>query len=112
MPFEIRVRLTVSEQRKSKRFELKLPVELVKTGSKPIAGNGETRNLSSGGVLLVTESTVDVGAPIEYIISLPSANGRVGEIRLRCMGKVLRRETAHSAFAVTLERYEFVRNSR
>jgi hypothetical protein len=103
--------LAVSEQRKSKRFELKLPVELVKTGSKPIAANGETRNLSSGGVLFVSEITVDVGSPIEYIISLPSGNGRLGEVRLRCMGKVLRREAAESAVAVTLERYEFVRNA-
>ena|SRR5947208_1753814 len=106
-----RVRLAVSEQRKSKRFELKLPVELVKTGSKPIAGNGETRNLSSGGVLFVSETLVDVGAPIEYIISLPSSSGRVGDVRLRCMGKVLRREIAESAVAVTLERYEFVRTA-
>lgn len=101
----------MSEQRKSKRFELKLPVELVKTGSKPLTGNGETRNLSSGGVLFVSEIPVDVGSPIEYIISLPSSNGRIGEVRLRCMGKVLRREVAERAVAVTLERYEFVRNS-
>ncbi|MEO8662722.1 MAG: PilZ domain-containing protein [Bryobacteraceae bacterium] len=99
----------MSEQRKSKRFELKLPVELVKTGSKPIIGMGETRNLSSGGVLFVSETQVEVGSPIEYIISLPSSSGRLGEIRLRCMGKVLRREEAMRAVAVTLERYEFVR---
>ncbi len=101
----------MSEQRKSKRFELKLPVELVKTGSKPIAGNGETRNLSSGGVLFVSETLVDVGSPIEYIISLPSPGGRLGEVRLRCMGKVLRRELSESALAVTLERYEFMRST-
>lgn len=100
----------MSEQRKSKRFELKLPVELVRTGSKPIAGLGETRNLSSGGVLFVSEAHVEVGSPIEYIISLPSGSGRLGEIRLRCMGKVLRHEEGQRAMAVTLERYEFVRH--
>ena len=84
-------------------------MELVRAGSKTIAGMGETRNLSSGGVLFVSESLVEVGAPIEYIISLPSGSGRLGEIRLRCMGKVLRREEAQRAVAVTLERYEFVR---
>lgn len=100
----------MSEQRKSKRFELKLPVELVKTGSRPIAGMGETRNLSSGGVLFFSEASVEVGAAIEYIISLPSGSGRVGDIRLRCMGKVLRREEGQHCVAATLERYEFVRN--
>ncbi len=39
------------EQRKAQRFELKLPLELIRKGSQPLSEYGETRNLSSVGVL-------------------------------------------------------------
>ncbi|HBY62112.1 MAG TPA: hypothetical protein DEH78_20010 [Solibacterales bacterium] len=100
----------MNEQRKSRRYELKLPVELVKAGSRRVSGLGETQNVSSGGVLFTSEAPVEIGAPIEYFISLPSGMGRVGDVRLRCLGKVLRREEERSTIAATLERYEFVRN--
>ncbi len=99
------------EQRKYKRFELKLPLELVKTGSRRIYGQGETKNVSSGGVLFVLEAPVEVGAPIEYVITLPSNSGKLGDVRLRCMGKVVRLQESNHTVAATLERYEFVRGS-
>lgn len=70
---------------------------------------GETRNVSSGGVLLTDPSEpMEVGQPIEYMISLPTGRD-TGEVRLRCMGKVVRHDEDQNAVAVTLERYEFVR---
>jgi hypothetical protein len=42
------------------------------------------------------------------LITLPKVPGTRAEVRLRCMGKVVRSET-DSAFAATLERYEFLR---
>jgi hypothetical protein len=42
------------------------------------------------------------------VISLPTGR-RAGEIRLRCMGTVVRRDAEQQALAATLERYEFVR---
>lgn len=94
------------EQRKSQRFELKLPMELVRAGSVSLGKPGETQNLSSSGVLFRTEASVALGEPLEYLITLPvTANSP--EVRLRCMGKVIRLE--ESSTAVTLERYEFVR---
>jgi hypothetical protein len=98
------------EQRKSKRFELKLPVELIRAGARRVSQHGETRNLSSGGILFTyPEIPVEIGQPIEYLISLPSA-GTIGDVRLRCMGKVVRRDEEHHSLAATLERYEFVRS--
>ena len=100
----------MAEQRKSKRFELKLPVELTRAGSRRISRFGETRNLSSGGVLFTDPvEPIDVGQPIEYLISLPTGGKTFGEVRLRCMGKVVRRDAEQQALAATLERYEFVR---
>jgi hypothetical protein len=66
--------------------------------------------MSSSGVLFTTPSAVDVGQPIEYLITLPKASGARAEVRLRCVGTVLRAEP-EVGFAATLERYEFVRKS-
>ena len=96
------------EQRKSKRFELKLPLELVRAGAVAVAKTGETLNMSSSGVLFSTDAPVSVGEPIEYFITLPVSSASSQEVRLRCMGKVIR-QGEHSMAAATLERYEFVR---
>jgi hypothetical protein len=97
----------VTEQRKNQRFELRLPFQIVGTGPSPKT-TGETKNLSSSGVLFTSAAPVPVGEPIEYMITFPKAPGTRSEVRLRCVGKVLR-EDAELAFAATLERYEFVR---
>ena len=108
----------MSEQRKTKRFEIQLPLELVRTGSEPVSRSGETRNMSSGGVLFTSEAEMPVGDPIEYLVTLPSALSGAS-VRLRCMGKVIRSQgiqTAETAarrpfaIAATLERYEFIRS--
>ncbi len=103
------------DQRRFRRFELHLPFELVRAGSQPLSGRGETRNLSSGGVLFVTDHEVEVGDVIEYIITLPGPDGH--KVKLHCVGKVIRLERPRGpnaekhlrAIAATLERYEFVR---
>ena len=98
------------ENRRTKRYELRLPIELVKAGGTRVSLTGETRNLSSGGVLFSSDAHIDVGEPIEYYISLPTGANPQGGVRLRCLGKVMRLEQGKpSALAVTLERYEFIR---
>ena len=96
------------EQRKAKRFELKLPLELVRAGTVPVGKIGETRNMSSSGVLFSADAQIEIGDPIEYLITLPTTSPTSQEVRLRCMGKVIRQEDQTTA-AATLERYEFVR---
>ena len=95
------------EQRKNQRFELRLPFQIV-SSSVNVKTSGETKNMSSSGVLFTSAAPVPVGEPIEYVITFPKAPGTRSEVRLRCVGKVLR-EGPESAFAATLERYEFVR---
>jgi hypothetical protein len=104
------------EQRKFRRFELKLPVEVVRTGTRRMSGPGETRNLSSGGVLFTVRSPMDVGEPIEYFITLPNSSGSEAGVRLLCRGRVVRMEQPEAepepvAVAATLERYEFIRQA-
>ena len=100
------------EQRKSQRFELRLPVELVRSGTRRVSEVGETKNLSSGGVLFTSLTPMSIGDLIEYMITLPSGSSPGGPLRLRCLGKVLRTQPAvedETAVAATLERYEFIR---
>ena len=101
----------MSDQRRSRRFELKLPLELIRAGSRRISHTGETVNVSSGGVLFNDPSEpIELGQAIEYMISLPTGKA-MGDVRIRCMGKVVRRDGSAQALAATLERYEFVRMS-
>ncbi|HUA85111.1 MAG TPA: PilZ domain-containing protein [Bryobacteraceae bacterium] len=95
------------EQRKHQRFDLRLPIELIHHGAshKPA---GETKNVSSSGVLFTSAVPVEVGESIEYMITFPKVPGARADVRLRCVGKVLRNEP-ETTFAVTLERYEFLR---
>lgn len=109
---------SVPDQRRSKRFALQLPVELIRAASTPITRIETTKNLSSGGVLFTSDSQMDVGEPIEYCIVLPSGQKSGEDVRLRCLGKVVRLELAATdgespskrfAVAATVERYEFIR---
>ncbi len=110
--------MSQNEQRKTTRFELRLPIELVRSGAESIGKMTETRNLSSGGVLFASESRLPVGEQIEYFITLPTGKAPNG-VRLHCMGTVIRLEMRSSPtarekerpfnVAATLERYEFVR---
>lgn len=97
------------EQRKSRRFDLKLPLQVVRCGRSSLRSRGETRNLSSSGVLFSADAPVNIGDPVEYVITLPS-DSAVSNVRLKCLGKVVRNDGHESA--ATLERYEFVREPR
>ena len=111
----------VAEQRKSKRFDLNLPVELVRTGSIPVNQTGEISNMSSSGVLFTSENQMTIGDRVEYMVTLPALVSTKTQVRIRCMGKVMRTENSRQEntetisrrryqIAVTLERYEFVRS--
>jgi len=102
------------EQRRTRRFQLQLPLSITRTGAERVNFTGHTDNISSSGVLFTADREPDLGGPIEYIITLNHDGTQA--VNLRCMGKVLRsdrvEEKSQRAFqvAATLERYEFVRD--
>ena len=59
-------------------------------------------------MLFKSDAVVEVGQPIEYFITFPKATGSRAEVKLKCVGKVVRGDL-ETAFAATLERYEFIR---
>jgi hypothetical protein len=103
------------EQRRTRRFKLRLPLSVTRTGSERTAAAGYTRDISSNGVLFTTEREPDLACPIEYVITLNRDGPRV--VCLRCIGKVIRAEPLEGGadlapgyqVAATLERYEFIR---
>ena len=106
------------EQRRTRRFQLELPLSITRTGAERVAFAGCTKNISSSGVLFTSHREPEMGGPIEYIITLNNEGPQA--VNLRCMGKVLRadrlsgdeEEQAGTGYqvAATLERYEFVRD--
>jgi len=104
------------EQRRTRRFQLQLPLSVTRSGVERVILGGYTKNISSTGVLFTTKRQPDLGVPIEYVIALN--NGGPLSVSLRCMGKVLRADPVGTSpgddgmsfqIAATLERYEFVR---
>ena len=99
------------DQRRAQRYNLELPLEIVRLGGKPVSRTEQTRNISSGGVCFVSPAGAEVGGRIEYLITLHASNPPV---KIRCMGTVLRsfRPVGFSSqyeVACTMERYSFVR---
>ncbi len=96
------------ENRRNQRFELRLPFELIRSGHRSSIVQGQTLNLSSNGVMFELDYLLPTGEIIEYFITLPTGENIDEDVRLRCMGKVIR---SHEKFAAaTMERYEFIRN--
>lgn len=102
------------EQRRTPRFDLHLPLRVMRTGAGHAGQDAQTRNISSGGVLFSSEADVPLGGAIEYIVTLADLHGM--HVDLRCFGKVVRMEKAAAQpqpseflIAATLDRYQFVR---
>ena len=97
------------EHRKTQRFGLCLPIEVVRRDSHSEVG--ETRNLSSGGVLFKLGTKLRIGERFEYVVTLLTPEGAEQSIRIHCKGRVMR-ITENGEIAATMERWEFVRVNR
>ncbi len=102
------------EQRRTRRFDLELPLAIIRAGTERVSLLGFTKNISSNGVLFTSGAGADLGGPIEYVIKLNELAPQ--PVSLRCVGKVVRSEPMYVngggrlsfTIAATLERYEFV----
>ena len=104
------------EHRRTRRFQLDLPLNITRNGATRVSLAGRTNNISSCGVLFTLARQPELGGPIEYVITLMQDNSQP-PVNIRCVGKVMRavpmesdeQERAGYQIAATLERYEFVR---
>ncbi len=102
------------EQRRSQRFQLRLPLSLIRSSRGEIGKVGETRNLSSNGVYFMVNEPLEPGNVLEFTVTMPPDVSLAGPVRLLCKGKVTRVERQEEAIvgvASTIERYEFRREA-
>ncbi|HYM05917.1 MAG TPA: PilZ domain-containing protein [Terriglobales bacterium] len=107
--------MRLAEERKTARYQLHLPLRIIRSGASWVSQDALTRNISSSGVLFTSNADVPVGGDIEYVVKLNVACGN--HVELRCFGKVVRLEKSLSEpgnpgylIAATLDRYQFVRH--
>jgi|SRR3954463_11933194 c-di-GMP-binding flagellar brake protein YcgR len=59
-----------SERRNGRRVTARVPVS-IKSKAAPIEASGFTRDLSSGGIFLYTDSQITAGSELEMVLILP-----------------------------------------
>jgi hypothetical protein len=106
--------MNATEKRRAKRFPMRLPVAVTADRLKSERLVVETRDVSSSGVYFDFSGPLEVGAAVEFLLTLPEAITKGGPVRIRCIGKVVRVDkppagNSHLGVAATIERYEFVR---
>jgi hypothetical protein len=112
----------VSEARRTgKRFPLTLPITL-KTKKSARSENATTRNVSAAGVYIQANSKLEIGATIEFDITLPpEIVGTDKGVDIHCKGRVVRLEASKDGrngkgkapskkgVACVIDHYKFIR---
>ena len=102
------------DQRKTVRFELELPLAVVRMGKRTVYDVARTRNISSHGVFFESGRPFETGEALEYVVTLTTAP----DIYLYCHGRVLstKRDLQPGAskveykIAASVDRYELFRS--
>jgi len=101
------------EARTGKRFPLELPIKIHKDAGGD--AKGVTGNLSAAGVYIKADSSMEVGSPVEFEITLPpEMTGGTENVTIQCKGRVVRADDAEGGdrgVACVIDSYEFTRNS-
>jgi hypothetical protein len=110
----------MSEARTGTRFPLELPIRIRQ--KKVAAKDGTTADLSSAGVYIQTNTSLEVGSPIEFDITLPAkVLGTPADVEVHCIGRVVRRENESKngksrkkkhGVACVIDQYQFIRKTK
>ena len=104
------------EARTGKRFPLELPIK-IHQGETGGDAEGVTGNLSAAGVYIRADSSMEIGSPVEFEITLPpEMTGGQENVTIQCKGRVVRADETGTGgegrgVACVIDSYEFVRNS-
>jgi hypothetical protein len=98
-----------AERRLSRRFTMALPLTLRVAGL-PEEMQAETRDVSFRGLYFVADSGLEVGAHIDFVLTLPKKITMATDVRILCAGSVVRVEQRdhQTGMAAQIERYEFL----
>ena len=88
------------DRRSARRFLMELPVEvkLPSTGE-PATAATRTRDVSSRGLYFNLSREVEVGSPIDFILTLPRAITLSADVRVHCTGRIVRVDAAPASQA-------------
>lgn len=94
------------ERRAKSRYPLQLNVRYQTLGTAgPVAGVGQTLNVSSSGICITCSSNIHEGTRVRVVIEWPSLLNGTTPLQLVTIGTVTRREP--SALAIAFEGYQF-----
>jgi hypothetical protein len=105
----------VAEARTGKRFPLELPIKIHNESARGDA-SGTTGNLSAAGVYIRADSSLAIGSPVEFEITLPAdVTGGQENVVIQCKGRVVRTDPTGTSddgkgVACVIDSYEFVRH--
>jgi c-di-GMP-binding flagellar brake protein YcgR len=100
----------VKDSRSSVRFPLRLPITVRTADAHEYFA--ETADISAGGVLFHTKTTLGVGTVIRFRIVLPAVVlGTDSDVLVNCSGRVVRslQENGKTAVAAVIDEYCFER---
>jgi PilZ domain len=101
----------LSDRREARRFVMTLPVRVLAHDASSPELRANTRDVSYRGLYFLTEARFEDGSEIDFILTLPQQMISVGDVNIRCHGKVVRIEptdNGKTGIAAKIERYEFV----
>lgn len=101
--------MTTPERRRQNRTPVRVPVKVRPKDSGSGEQSGLTRDLSSSGIFLYSESVLEAGAKLELVIMLPSGLGLGPGGWTLCQASVVRVEKSGGksvGIAATLDRIE------
>jgi hypothetical protein len=100
-----------AERREARRFTMSLPMRVLLREAHSQELNARTRDVSYRGLYFTAEGQFQVGAEIDFVLTLPQQVPQSGEVDIRCRGQIVRVEASsngRTGIAAKIERYEFM----
>lgn len=100
-----------ADRREARRFTMNLPVRVLPRESHNRELTANTRDVSYRGLYFLADAQFQVGAEIDFVLTLPQHMSQSGDVDIRCRGQIIRVEPSsngRTGFAAKIERYEFL----
>jgi hypothetical protein len=99
------------KERSSARFPVQLPLKVKYGPAMSREAEGETRDLSVGGVFFITPDAIPAGAEIELLLPVPPPLAHSGKMWMFCTARVVRAEPApegHTGVGAIIDGYKIL----
>lgn len=112
----------MDDRRNARRFLMNLPVEVTDPSAvKAEATSAKTRDVSFRGLYFIVDRDFEAGSPVEFILTLPKEITLTDDVRVQCVGRVVRVERIEAGkyagagpnggwvgVAAVIEQYDFL----